>query len=563
MSYSFEDWQAGQRPPKGWDCADAISDGWSPKQIMDFMRGTVRDWVPPVKKNDEPVDDPVDEPVDEVEPVSEPVAEPVAPRLEPVSVARQSRNITPGIDGLDNLPHVFPPMPFDSEVFVSNVFLTHLEDVCGGPIVKADGKFWAWGPTAWRELPEQRLRLAIHGFDAVEAGEKSKPLKLGKRMIDGILSELGTKTSDPEFFHEPTLGVNARNGVIMVDEKGVIKVRPHNPDDRFRFTIDADFELHTEMHPPEGSMLHRLIYGAFKDDPDAAAKIDLVGEILGAAAFGMATRIKQPKAFIFLGETASNGKSTIAGLLSCLLPAGSVSSIAPASFSDEKRIVHLAGKAANVADELSANAVAGEAFKAAITGNPIEGRDVFKSVISFRPRALHCFTTNVLPRFSGGIDRGLKRRLVVLTFNRTIPDNEIIEDISDRIQRDELDLLLGFAIAGAQRLRRNGGYTMPASSKGAMQEWLLLDPVNEWFDLRIVRTDAEPREGWMRTPKLYEDFKAWALENGYAAQFLPPVNTFSQRLKTMDNVQLQRRSDGMVAAGIKLNGRVIDHDDFF
>lgn len=47
MSYSFADWQAGQKPPKGWDAADAVRDGWSKADLDGLMRATVKPWVPP------------------------------------------------------------------------------------------------------------------------------------------------------------------------------------------------------------------------------------------------------------------------------------------------------------------------------------------------------------------------------------------------------------------------------------------------------------------------------------------------------------------------------------
>ena len=548
MSYTLEDWRSGIAPPKGWDAADACDDGWSKQELDDFMRATVQTWTPPT--------DPKPEPKKEVVP-TETSKDPGFPATRPGDAAASAgpvarRELPPGVDGIDNLPIVFPSPAFDSEVYLAREFVSHLTEACGGRVVKSEGKFWAWGPTCWREISDEKLRLAVHKFDAVGAGDKNKPIKLGKRMIDGILNEAGTRAQATDFFAEPKIGINARNGFITIGKDGKIDVRPHEPDDRFRFTVDTEFHLHTDMYPPEGTMLHKLVNDAFLGDPDAADKQKLVAEILGAAILGMATRVKQPKAFVFLGETANNSKSTMAGLISVLLPAGAVSAISPASFADERRIVNLAGKAANVADELSAGAIAGEVFKAAITGDPIEARDVFKSSVQFRPQALHCYTTNVLPRFNGGIDRGLRRRLVVLQFNRSIPENEVIEDIGERIRKNELDLLLGFAIAGAQRLMKQGSYTIPGSSKTALQEWLLLDPVNEWFEVRITQAEQEPATGWMRTGKAYEDFKTWAIDNGYDQRFLPPVNTFSQRLKTMPNVQLRRRSEGMVLQGVKI-----------
>ena len=528
-SYGFESWQAGEFPKKGWDCADAVKAGWDRDQLIRFLNTTMR---------------------------------PITPLASQPQEKSPSRKVPLGADGIEAMPEMFPGQMYGSEVWLAREFHHEMKKACGGQIVRAEGKFWAFGPTAWRPISDQKIRLAMHALDAIGIGAKETPLKLGKRMIDGIINELGTRVSDDDFFKSPVVGMNVKNCTITIDDKGKVDCRAHDPLDRFRFTINAEYNLHTDSHPPEGSLLHRLLYGAFRHDADAADKIHLISEMLGAAAFGLATRVKQPKAFILLGETANNGKSTIAALFRALLPEGAVSSISPAFFNDEKRIINLAGKAANVADELSAAAIAGEEFKAAVTGNPIEGRSLYKDVVSFSPRALHCFTTNTLPRFNGGIDRGLRRRLVVMQFNRSIPDSEVITDIAERIQAEELDLLLGFAVAGAIRLKKNGGYTIPDSSKDALNAWLLLDPLNEWFDIRVVPVAHEPRGGWLRTSKLFENFRNWAVEQGYKESCLPPVNTFSQRLKSMPNVQLKRLSSGMVAQGVTIEG-VTQYGDVF
>lgn len=547
-AYTFTDWEAGIDPPSGWDVADALRDGWTCEEYDAFIGAMIEPFVPKPRL------------VEASPPAGKPVvaATPTASEPAPVAdlgVARAAKAGTPiGHQGASNLPQVCS-LNIGSEVEIAQIMAHNLSKVCGGSVVMAEGRFWAFGPTAWQEIPDQILRLAVHRFDgaAVLTG-KSTMFKVGKRAIDGVLSEVGTILAAPGFFDSPTIGVNAANGVITIDDAGKVNVRPHNPDDRFRFTISAGFHLHTDMVPPEGSLLHKLVVGAFAGDADAQDKINLLGEMLGAAAFGLATRLLQPKAFVFLGETASNGKSTAAGLLSRLLPAGSVSSIPPGAFADERRIVNLAGKAANVADELSAAAISGETFKAAITGDPIEGRDLYRSAVTFVPRALHVFTTNTLPRFNGGLDRGLQRRLVVLRFNRSIPQSEIIPDIAERIQQNEMELLLGFAVGGAQRLIRNRGYTIPASSRDALRSWLLLDPLNEWFEARTATAEAEPYNGWPTIKALFDDFKKWALEQGHAERFLPPINTFSQRLKAFPNVQIRRSSKGSFTFGLKLAG---------
>ncbi|MGB3271340.1 MAG: DUF5906 domain-containing protein [Xanthobacteraceae bacterium] len=547
-----------------------MRDGWTKADLDAFMRATVKPGLPTPTPPDKPTSLPADrcaapagtsvqtspaQPRDAAKPME-------FKRIEQGGTARPLNVVVappqPLADALtgDQISRMIPAhyVVWGSEVEIAGILARELSEDRGGHVVRAEGGFWEFRSTQWSEIPEQRMRLMVHMFDGARVGDKGTPLKVGRRMIDGVLSELGAKLGKPDYFECTTVGINAANGVVVFDDAGNPRLRAHSADDRFRFTIPADFTVHDDMEPPDGSYLHHLISGAFRGDHDAHEKQQLIGEMLGAAALGLATRLPQPKAFVFLGETASNGKSTIARLLSCLLPAGSVSSIPPVAFGDERRIINLAGKAANVADELSASAIAGEAFKAAVTGDPLEGRDLYRSAVTFSPRALHCFTTNTLPRFNGGLDRGLQRRLVVVRFNRSIPESEIIPDIANRIRRDELGLLLQYAVSGAQRLIRNKAYTIPASSKEALQSWLMLDPMHEWFEARIVTADTEPYDGWPSTGRLFSDFKQWAIDEGHSERFLPPVNTFSQRLKTFPGVQIKRLSRGSVAAGVRLNG---------
>lgn len=45
-AYTFENWQSGIKPPKGWDVADCARDGWTKANIDLFMKTTARPWVP-------------------------------------------------------------------------------------------------------------------------------------------------------------------------------------------------------------------------------------------------------------------------------------------------------------------------------------------------------------------------------------------------------------------------------------------------------------------------------------------------------------------------------------
>jgi phage/plasmid-associated DNA primase len=278
-----------------------------------------------------------------------------------------------------------------------------------------------------------------------------------------------------------------------------------------------------------------------------------LGEIAGAAALGYATKLRQPKAVVLKGEKAENGKSQILDLIRGLMPASAIASVTAAKIGDERFIVGLRSKLLNAADELSGSAaIASDAFKAVVTGEPVTGRDVYRSAITFRPSAQHVFATNTLPTFAGGMDRGVQRRLLVITFNRVIPVKERIEQIGIRIGEEEPDLLLAWAVAGATRLIPQRQFTVPESSALALRDWLFgADPVLAWTEARVRARDAP--EGGYKSGYAHARFKEWALANGFRDNTIPAVNGFVQLLQAnIPSAVVKHTSSGNWLRGIEI-----------
>ncbi|HEY5797699.1 MAG TPA: virulence-associated E family protein [Bosea sp. (in: a-proteobacteria)] len=89
MSYQFADWQAGVAPPKGWDAADAIADGWLKPDLDAFMRATVRPWTPPT--GDKPTQEPARAPAP---PAGAPPAPPVSAPVRELRTTQQEQPAT-------------------------------------------------------------------------------------------------------------------------------------------------------------------------------------------------------------------------------------------------------------------------------------------------------------------------------------------------------------------------------------------------------------------------------------------------------------------------------------
>ncbi|TAH37800.1 MAG: hypothetical protein EYC62_00800 [Alphaproteobacteria bacterium] len=431
-----------------------------------------------------------------------------------------------------------------------------------GQIVHAEGQFWRYAATRWEAIQEHELRVAAHIYDG--AGYKTprgEPtcVKLGKSRVDSILHELAALLTQEKFFADAPVGINCSSGFIRFSADGNASIEPHSREHRCRHTLPGKWTPDEQPRQSASHLLHCLLHGVFQGDDDAFEKTHVLAEVCGSAALGYATRLLQPRAVILKGASAENGKSQVLDLARGLLPASAISSVPAGRMGDERHVIGLAGKLLNASDELSSSvAIASDTFKSIVTGEPVDGRDVYKSRVEFRPTAQHLFATNALPPFQGGMDRGVQRRLLVISFNRFIPMEERVEAIGRRIASEEADLLLAWAVEGASRLIRQRNFTIPPSSKDALREWILgADPVLAWLDACV---EVKPHAcGYPRLAarEAHEQFHTWAVAEGYSRDKLPAINGFVQRiLANAAGMESKRLNTGRVFLGMTLKHAV-------
>lgn len=416
-----------------------------------------------------------------------------------------------------------------------------------GPVVCAEGETWFYDQRVgcWTPVPPDLMRRLTHAFDGssyLRPNGKPEVVQLGKSRCDLVVREISAILAEPDFFKSPTAGVNVTNGLITFLADGTPLMVAHQPEHRQRHVIPGTWDKWTaeaaEDDPPEGTLLRSLLHGSFSGDPDIDDKIRLVGELIGAAASGAMTKLRQKKSFIFKGPSADNGKSQFLDLFRAMLPEAAVAAVPPNKFADEKHIIHLRGKLLNTRDELtSAQVIGSDIYKAVITGEPVSGRDVYKSAVMFRSIALNVFATNILPSYSGGFDRGVRRRQGMLVFNRTIPLEEQIVDLGRRIAAEETDLLLGFAVAGASRLLRQKAFTEPSSSKEELHQWFTSgDVVAAFVQAKVRERDPQTylpgtKDRGIASAAVFAEFERWAKAAGYKTNI--QITGFVPRLRAL------------------------------
>ncbi len=494
---------------------------------------------------------------------------------------------SPDNDAADNTgdtgaatPNNSPPaLQLGSDVEIANCVAQFLRQQ-HGEVIFAEGRFWYYAGSHWRQFDDHELRLAAHRYDGATVPRSTTPVRLGSARVDSALNEMKAVLARPKFFAEAPPGINCASGFIAFAPDGTPTVQPHSPEHRCRHVLKGRFLMEANTLDPEkifelcqdfGDLLAQLLEGVFRGDPDAEEKRRLLAEIAGAAALGYGTKLREPKAVNLEGKTAENGKSQVLDLFRGLLPPDATASITAAKMGDERFVVGLVGKHLNASDELSvADAIAADVFKGVVTGEPVTGRDVYRSAITFRSVALNVFATNTLPSFKGGMDRGVQRRLLVIPFNRTIPKDERVENIGLHIAENEANMLLTWAVAGASQLIRRRGFSIPRSSETALRDWLLsADPVLAWIQACVEEIDAKPPEAkgaMIKSKDAHADFVRWAKCEGFREITLPAVNGFVHRLRAnRPSINVKHTNSGNFLTGIRIVSAesTADETDFF
>jgi hypothetical protein len=276
-----------------------------------------------------------------------------------------------------------PPLGLGSDVEIAKSVARYLQQL-RGEVVFDEGHLWFYDTTHWRPIEEHELRRMVHTYDGAVVAGSSNRVKLGKTRIDSVLNEMRAILARPDFFAGAAVGINCAAGFITFSRDGEPSLVPHDPAHRCRHVLKGGWSDGTITDAEElflifkllgVSLLARLLEGLFRGDEDAGDKRQLLAEIAGAAALGYGTKLRQPKAVILEGKTAENGKSQVLDLFRGLLPSEAVASIPAAKMGDERFVIDLVGKHLNASDELSgAEAIAGDVFKSAITGEPITAR---------------------------------------------------------------------------------------------------------------------------------------------------------------------------------------------
>lgn len=384
-----------------------------------------------------------------------------------------------------------------------------------------DGKRWAVDQTGRLEQLAKDTVRAIPQEAKDQADEEyAKILKWaassesdGKRqaMIRLARSEDGIAIQPADLDADPWK-LNVDNGTIDLHTKQRL---PHSRQDYITRLIPIPYDPDAKC-PTFDAFLDRI----FDHDQD------LIGYVWRLIGYSLTGSIREQILPVCWG-TGANGKSTLLATIRDLL--GDYAAEADAeSFMEQRNegiredIAALDGARFVSAVETTDGRRLSEALVKKLTGGErLRARRLYENGYEFLPQFKVWLATNHRPEIRG-TEHAIWRRIRLIPFNVTIPDNERDNDLPEKL-RAEFPGILARAVEGCYEWQHTGLSEPRAVTNATAAYRHDMDILADWIEDRCIL-----RRGVEATAKaLYEDYTEWCESQGLEAI---KQRTFGQRL---------------------------------
>jgi putative DNA primase/helicase len=179
-------------------------------------------------------------------------------------------------------------------------------------------------------------------------------------------------------------------------------------------------------------------------------------------------------------------------------------------------------------------------------GKYVTGEKKGKDAFQFWNTAVPLLLCNNDPS-TADISYGMRRRIMIIPFDRTFKKSEIDATLWPTIQETEMSGVLNRLVGGYQRLRaRKSRFKEPEAVRQAKEDWFInANPLMNFLKHK-TRKVARSR---IALALLYNAYVAWAGENGI--KFVIQRNTLKRQLQQL-NYNVANSNMGAVVVGLEL-----------
>lgn len=291
--------------------------------------------------------------------------------------------------------------------------------------------------------------------------------------------------------------INLRNGLYDLRED---RLQNHTPE--YISTVQLPVSYDPQAECPK---FRQFLSDAMCGD---TGQVQLIQEMLGYCLIPVTSA---QKCFLLVGA-AGAGKSVLLRVLNeVLLGRENVSNVSWQALNERFKSAELFGKLANIfADLPTKNIDDNGTFKALVGEDCITVEKKHKDPFSFKSTARLLFSCNSIPKNYGDRSEGFYRRLIIITFNRSVPEQDRNPELLEEF-RAESDGIFMFALQGLKRLIANNyKFSETQVNRDALQRY------REESDsvLSFVKDSCELKpDASIGSTDLYHIYTAYCAEN--------------------------------------------------
>jgi P4 family phage/plasmid primase-like protien len=448
-------------------------------------------------------------------------------------VTKNSENENEIVELID----MFDNMVKNSDTLYKDYRQTHISDMVtafenmakktDNTFAKYNGNLCIWTGNYYHSLDEKIddiKRFLLKGWMPLARVDRKKQATAN---VDKILEDVYTgaiSLNEIKDNQKGTRVINFTNGTLFITAKGKIVFKNiHSKKDGATNILEFDYDEDATA-PKWSKFLARVL----PNEQDQNTLMEFIGYCFLPS--------HDYEAFLYLyGKSGANGKSVIMDVIKSFFGKENTSSLDLQDFEGHK-LQALENKIINIGSEVDSKGL-NKGQMSRLKALTATKDDISIDPKNKEPRTLESehqpklvFAGNNKPS-PAGMDDGVFRRMLLLTFDSEIKDNEKIRGLSDRFE-DEMSGILSLAMKHLKTLIKNGKFTK--SDK-------LLENIEEYKDqanpIRRYVNDCLSIDNEVIIPKdfLYNHYKEYMTEKGNMP--LASAKFFTKLKDEMKNIE--------------------------
>jgi putative DNA primase/helicase len=230
------------------------------------------------------------------------------------------------------------------------------------------------------------------------------------------------------------------------------------------------------------------------------------------------------------GES-DNGKSVFYEVLRCAIGADNISNYSLESLTDDKGYhrAKIKDKIVNYGTDIKLTRIDAGMFKTLASGEPIEARLPYGDPFMMTDYAKLIFNVNKLDNANIEHTHGFYRRLLIIPFNKTIPDEKQDKDLHKKILVDRAGVL-NWIIKGAEQVIKNRTIEVSDECEKTKSQFIKESDSVAMFEAQMTET-LRGSIYFSTVSDSYNEYKAFCNDAGHKHPL--GRNGFSKRMESL------------------------------